>query len=379
VTEFASSDEQRTIVEVVRRVAREAGRSGGAVLSELHARGLVDVEAAEPGADEAGIPIPLWTSLLYGIAFETGAAGEHAATLRLLRALSIWRTPASRDVRSRIADGEFIDVAFPQIGGRLVSGQLHDDGSLTCAGTLACLRSDGSASQIIVPVRAASAGGILMVVLDTGDPSISMGLHPGFGPHAATVDLILDGTRVPEARVLGYLDPDGSAGPGMEAFAACELAVCTELAAMTRAVLDRTVQFTKTRMQFGRPIAEFQAVQHELANMALLGEMALLSVLALARALEESDPAARSLVSVAKYACGEYATKIVEAAIQLHGGIGFTWEAGLQHYLVAVTEANRTLGSPTWHRRWLADSAVQAAPEAAAPQPLVVSSPQSRP
>jgi alkylation response protein AidB-like acyl-CoA dehydrogenase len=127
------------------------------------------------------------------------------------------------------------------------------------------------------------------------------------------------------------------------------LALACDSLGLSGAMLDATVAYAKQREQFGRPIGSFQAVKHACADMLVQVSLARELV---AEAVRNPGPTA---VSMAKaYACGT-AVDVVGKAMQLHGGIGYTWEAGIHAYLKRAVLNRSLFGSPAAHRRRLAD------------------------
>jgi len=129
---------------------------------------------------------------------------------------------------------------------------------------------------------------------------------------------------------------------------------------MSRA-LEMTIDYLKTRVQFGKPIGSFQALQHRAVDLYVQQQLASAALEHVIAAMEhESDPRLRSaLASRAKARCAEAALTITRAAIQLHGAIGFTdeYDAGL--YLKRAMVLAAWLGGPTWHRRRYARLALE--------------------
>jgi alkylation response protein AidB-like acyl-CoA dehydrogenase len=121
-------------------------------------------------------------------------------------------------------------------------------------------------------------------------------------------------------------------------------------------VLDTSVGYAKTRMQFGRAIGSFQAVKHLCANMLIDVELARSTALHAAWSLDEgTDEDQRIEASLAKAVCSDAFTQVAATTIQVHGGIGFTWEHQAHlYYKRAVTDA-ALLGSATDHRERLAE------------------------
>ncbi|MCB0354339.1 MAG: hypothetical protein KDD64_12465 [Bdellovibrionales bacterium] len=109
--------------------------------------------------------------------------------------------------------------------------------------------------------------------------------------------------------------------------------VAQELCGVCERVLDLTVEYIKTRKQFGVPVGGFQAVQHKAAEMKLRFEQ-MESITQFATWAAENDPAQLEFAAFAALSfCAEHAPTLAEMSIQLHGGIGFTWEYGLHLFL----------------------------------------------
>ena len=132
------------------------------------------------------------------------------------------------------------------------------------------------------------------------------------------------------------------------------VAVCAELVGGMQWVLDRSVEYAKTREQFGRVIGSFQAVQHHCADMFYKLESARSAAYFAAWAVSVDDPGADQAVSVAKAYCSDAAREVGNLGIQVHGGIGFTWEHDL-HLFYKRAKANEILfGDATYHRNRIA-------------------------
>jgi hypothetical protein len=133
------------------------------------------------------------------------------------------------------------------------------------------------------------------------------------------------------------------------------VALAAELMGTVRWVFDTTLEYAKARVQFDRPIGSFQAIQHKLANMALLKEQALSAVYYAAMAIDADDPDLVRAAHVAKVMAGEAAKLNSKDAIQIHGGIGYTWDHDLHLYIRRAYASEFLLGSSDWHRDRLAD------------------------
>ena len=147
------------------------------------------------------------------------------------------------------------------------------------------------------------------------------------------------------ARVVG----EGSLADLQSALDFATIALAAEMIGSAAQALDVTVEYVKTREQFGRPVGSFQAVQQRAADMLIAVEEARsLTQHAAIVADEQPDRLTRS-ASIAKVAANRALRFVSQYAIQLHGGIGFTWEQDLHLYLKRAKSAEFTLGSTDWH------------------------------
>jgi alkylation response protein AidB-like acyl-CoA dehydrogenase len=178
---------------------------------------------------------------------------------------------------------------------------------------------------------------------------------------AATLDTrevaTLDSTR----RLFEVTAPDtGGAVVGGEVVEAmlerAWVVVAAEMLGTSRWLFDTTLAYAKSREQFGRPIGSFQAIQHKLANMALARERAWAAVYYAAMAIDAGDGRRRHAAHVAKAASDRAAHLCAKDAIQIHGGIGFTWEHDLHLWMRRAFASERLLGETAWHHDRLADA-----------------------
>jgi len=214
---------------------------------------------------------------------------------------------------------------------------------------------------------AAEAGHLLLLARDPdGTPVIAV-IGPGEAGLSVTPQPVLDQTR---RLALVAANGVGISADAVWRFAdepeACvrrlldraAVAVACDSLGVAGAMLDATVGYAGVREQFGRPIGSFQAVKHACADMLVRVSVARELVAAAAQRLAEDapdDPATSVAASMAKsYACAA-AVDVAGKAMQLHGGMGYTWEAGI-HVFLKRAALNRSLaGSPAAHRRRLAE------------------------
>ena len=119
--------------------------------------------------------------------------------------------------------------------------------------------------------------------------------------------------------------------------------------------LDMTVAYVKERRQFARQIGSFQAVKHRLADLWTTITLARAASRYAAACLADDDPDAPVAVALAKSACCDAAVTAAQECVQLHGGIGFTWEHPAHLYLKRAKAASVAFGTPGAHRAALAD------------------------
>jgi alkylation response protein AidB-like acyl-CoA dehydrogenase len=138
-------------------------------------------------------------------------------------------------------------------------------------------------------------------------------------------------------------------------------ALAAELVGGMQRTLDITVEYAKTRKQFGKPIGMFQAVQHQCADMYLETESARSAVYYAGWALEENSPDAATAVSIAKMYASDAARTVGNRGIQIHGGMGFTWENDIHLYYRRAKASETAFGDATFHRERVAAMVIDAA------------------
>jgi alkylation response protein AidB-like acyl-CoA dehydrogenase len=145
----------------------------------------------------------------------------------------------------------------------------------------------------------------------------------------------------------------GVAGEGFEileyAIGCGVLALCSEAVGAMDVAKDHTLDYLRTRKQFGVPIGSFQALQHRMADLLLEIEQARSAVINAAAALGAERRVRERALSAAKYSIGRIGTRVAEECIQLHGGIGMTWELPLAHYAKRLVMIDHQLGDEDHH------------------------------
>jgi alkylation response protein AidB-like acyl-CoA dehydrogenase len=138
------------------------------------------------------------------------------------------------------------------------------------------------------------------------------------------------------------------------AFDIAAVALAAEMVGGMQRTLDIAVEYAKTRKQFGKPIGSFQAVQHHCADMYLETESARSAAYYAAWAIENDAPDAAVAVSIAKMYASDVSRTVGNRGIQVHGGMGFTWENDIHLYYRRAKASETALGDATYHRERIA-------------------------
>lgn len=233
-------------------------------------------------------------------------------------------------------------------------------GAWTLTGRKAVVFNGDSADRLIVSARVSgdpdSEDGIALFIVDTGTTGISRrGYGTADGGRAADIDL--DGVTLGDDAVLGKA---GAAYPAIEkAIGRGVLALCAEALGVMEVCKDMTVEYLRTRKQFGVPLASFQALQHRIVEMGLEIEQARSGVMLAAGKLDAPRAERERALSAAKNLVGRVGRLVAEESIQLHGGIAMTWEYALPHYAKRLTMIDHQLGDVDHHlERFIAFSGV---------------------
>jgi alkylation response protein AidB-like acyl-CoA dehydrogenase len=154
------------------------------------------------------------------------------------------------------------------------------------------------------------------------------------------------------ARLIGT---EGGAEPGLvKTLDLAAVALAAEQVGGAQRVLNMSVEYAKTRIQFGRPIGSFQAIKHKCADMLLEVESAKSAAYYAGWAAAEDSDEIPVVASLAKSYCSEAYFHVAAENIQIHGGIGFTWEHPAHLYFKRAKSSELLLGDPAYHRELLA-------------------------
>jgi len=199
----------------------------------------------------------------------------------------------------------------------------------------------------------ANAEGITLFLLHRDAPGVRVARQWRIDTRAAAL-VALDGVRVGAEAVLGEVDAGGALLARVLDRATIGL-TADMLGGMT-AAFEMTVDYLKTRRQFGVPIGTFQALKHRAARLYVEIELARSAVIAAHRALDEGadDMQTARMAAIAKARCSEAYMLVAHEAVQMHGGIGMTDEHDVGFYLKAARAAEIMFGDAMYHRDRLA-------------------------
>ncbi|MEU6751695.1 acyl-CoA dehydrogenase family protein [Spirillospora sp. NPDC046719] len=277
---------------------------------------------------------------------EMGRAVVCAPFLATITAAEALRAgEGGHDLLPGIADGSTIaTLAIAEDGGswdldavetRFEGGVLRGTKSFVLDGCLAGL----------VLVAAKDEDGAGLYAVDADAEGMTRTSMPTLDQTRKLARIVFDGT--PARRV-------GGADAIRHALDVAAVALAAEQLGGAQRTLDMTVEYAKVRHQFGRPIGSFQAIKHRCADMFVLVESARSAVLNAAAAADESPEELPRAAALAKAYCSDAFFHTAGEAIQLHGGIGFTWEHDAHLYFKRAQSSRQLFGSPDAHRERLA-------------------------
>jgi len=207
---------------------------------------------------------------------------------------------------------------------------------------------DGHVANLVV-VAARTAAGVSLFAVPGDAPGLTRTALPTMDQTRKQARLEFSSTP---ATLIGT---DGGAEPGLsKTLDLAAVALAAEQVGGAQHVLDASVEYAKTRIQFGRPIGSFQAIKHKCADMLLEVESAKSAAYYAAWAAAEDSDELPVVASLAKSYCSEAYFHAAAENIQIHGGIGFTWEHPAHLYFKRAKSSELLLGDPSYHRELLA-------------------------
>jgi alkylation response protein AidB-like acyl-CoA dehydrogenase len=260
---------------------------------------------------------------------------------------------AKKELLPGIASGDAIaTLAFTEDNGR------WDEGGITTTATRAgdgwtldghkMFVLDGHVANLLV-VAARTPAGLSLFAVDENAPGLTRTPLATMDQTRKQARLELSGTP---ARLIGA---DGGASAGLsKTLDLAAVALAAEQVGGAQQCLDMSVEYAKQRVQFGRPIGSFQAIKHKCADMLLEVESAKSAAYYAGWAAAEASDELPVVASLAKAYCSDAYFHAAAENIQIHGGIGFTWEHDAHLYFKRAKSSELLLGDPTYHRELLA-------------------------
>ncbi|HET9678152.1 MAG TPA: acyl-CoA dehydrogenase family protein [Solirubrobacterales bacterium] len=315
----------------------ELGWAGLALPEEWGGQGLgiVDLAVLFEEMGYVCAPLPLLSNTIAGLALAFAGSDEQKER---------WLAPlAAGELRGAPA---LFDAGTPAEPNRFAMAAEPAGDSVTLSGEKTLVMDAASADFFLV----ATADGRRHIV-EKGAAGVTVTPEQSIDPTRRLSSVRLDGVQVAPENTL-----PGSTEDYWPVFQRACVAIAAESTGLAQRSLDMSVAYAKDRQQFGRPIGAYQAVSHRCAQMLLETENSRSAVYGAAWAADAEPESLPLAASVAKAYASDAGWRVPDAAIQVHGGIGFTWEHDL-HFFLKRGRANAAgFGDAKWHRERVADA-----------------------
>jgi alkylation response protein AidB-like acyl-CoA dehydrogenase len=284
---------------------------------------------------------------------------------------------ATAALAAPLIDAAASEAQRAELLGRIAAGKVRfgcaltgADGRPPCAGVTVLLEEHGgrftltgvsdfvvhgdSADLLLVIARAPGSqgdAGISVTVIPADSPGVSIHPHVMLDLTRPMSRVEFQGVSVNREQLLG--EPGAAAAAVGQGLDLARIALAAEALGGAEEVLGMTTAYSKERVQFGRPIGSFQAVKHRLADMMIEVEAAKSAAWYAASVADEAREELAEAAATAKSYCCDAFFDCAANAVQLHGGIGFTWEHLAHLYFKRARATATLLGSPAWQRERL--------------------------
>jgi alkylation response protein AidB-like acyl-CoA dehydrogenase len=286
--------------------------------------------------------------------------GPFVPTNVVADAIATWGTELQcRELLAGIARGELLAAWCVSGDGSIEAGECGVEatgrgGTFVLDGVSRFVHGATVADELLV--LAQRAGSLVHLIVPTSTPGVAVRAQKTIDLTRRFGEVTFDGVAVSAARVI---DADADAVRDRAVNLATVLQAAEAVGAADL-LFHKTVDYLKVRMQFGRTIASFQAIKHRLADLLILLEGMRAATHFGALALNDGFEDVRAAVSTAGSFVGDGFSTLCGEALQLHGGIGFTWEHDVHLFLRRAIANKGLYGDPSWHRERLC-AAVEAA------------------
>jgi alkylation response protein AidB-like acyl-CoA dehydrogenase len=307
--------------------------------------GFVDLTVLMEEMGRVVMPGPFLSTLMGGLAiFEAGSAAQKKEWLPRIATGQVKATLALTEPSARWDAAGVTVTARPAGDGHVLNGTklFVPDAHLADVIVVAARTGEGRSpeqgvSLLLVPRTAA---GVEVTLLPTMDQTRKL------------CEVTLRDARVPADALLGRRDEGWPALSRV--IERATVALCAEMCGAAQKVLEMTTEYAKIRVAFGKPIGAYQGVKHKAADMLVDVENAKSLTYYAAWAVDENAAEAALAASMAKAYASDAFRRVAGAGIQLHGGIGFTWEHDLHLYFKRAKSSEFTFGDATYHRERVA-------------------------
>ena len=208
----------------------------------------------------------------------------------------------------------------------------------------------GHADLLIIPARTCceqdDTTGITLFAVSGDTPGLERQSYKTVDAQQSA-EVSLNEVRVDRSTVIG--EPDEGFDILQSVIDEATLCVCAEAIGIIRCMHDKTVEYSKDRVQFGVPIGKFQALQHRMVDTLMACEQSRSLLLWSAMINASADQDARKSIHALKYQVGTAGVHVAREAVQLHGGMGVTWELDIGHYFKRLTAISLLFGDADYH------------------------------
>ena len=308
--------------------------------------GLVDLVVLMEEMGRAVMPGPFLSTVLLGggVIAEAGTPAQRQRWLPEIaagnaKAALAWTEPNLRwDAAGIMSRAREAGGGYTLSGTKLFVGDAH----LADIIAVAARTRDGSTME----------DGVSLFLVPKDTPGLTISVLPTIDETRKLCEVRFDNVALPAGALLDEIHQGWA--PLSRVIGRATVALAAEMCGGAQQVLDMTVAYAKMRVAFGKPIGSYQGVKHQAADMLVALENAKSLTYYAAWAVDQGLEEAPLAVSMAKAAASDMYRKVAGTGIQLHGGIGMTWEHDLQLYFKRAKASEVAFGDATWHRERIA-------------------------